>query len=74
MQTDIWACDGLVNTGTTELLYRVSIKSFPDYKQLLQENCVEYRHIVLPLLKLVSKTKILELHLKKRLVFHVVFL
>jgi hypothetical protein len=25
-------------------LYRVSIKFFPDYKDLLQENCVEYRH------------------------------
>jgi hypothetical protein len=27
-------------------LYRVSIKSFPDYKHLLQENYVEYEHIV----------------------------
>ena len=36
-------------------LDRVSIKSFPDYKHLLQENYVEYRHIFLPLLKLVSK-------------------
>ena len=36
-------------------LYRVSIKSFPDYKPLLQENYVEYEHIFLPLLKLVSK-------------------
>jgi len=26
-------------------LYRVSIKSFPDYKPLLQENYVEYKHI-----------------------------
>ena len=24
--------------------YRVSIKSFPDYKHLLQENYVEYKH------------------------------
>ena len=24
--------------------YRVSIKSFPDYKHLLQENFVEYEH------------------------------
>jgi len=23
----------------------VSIKFFPDYKHLLQENCVEYKHI-----------------------------
>ena len=36
-------------------LYRVSIKSFPDYKHLLQENYVEYKHFFLPLLKLVSK-------------------
>ena len=25
------------------ILYRVSIKSFPDYKHLLQENYVEYK-------------------------------
>jgi hypothetical protein len=25
-------------------IYRVSIKSFPDYKHLLQENYVEYKH------------------------------
>ena len=36
-------------------LYRVSIKSFPDYKHLLQENYVEYKHIFFPLFKLVSK-------------------
>ena len=42
-------------------LYRVSIKSFPDYKQLLQENYVEYKHIFLPLLKLVSN-KMVHLH------------
>ena len=36
-------------------IYRVSIKSFPDYKHLLQENHVEYKHIFLPLFKLVSK-------------------
>ena len=33
----------------------MSIKSFPDYKHLLQENYVEYKHIFLTLLKLVSK-------------------
>jgi len=27
------------------MIYRVSIKSFPDYKHLLQENYVEYKHI-----------------------------
>jgi hypothetical protein len=26
-------------------MYRVSIKSLPDYKHLLQENYVEYKHI-----------------------------
>jgi len=26
-------------------MYRVSIKSFPDYKHLLHENYVEYKHI-----------------------------
>ena len=38
-----------------EQMYRVSIKRFPDYKHLLQENYVEYKHTFLPLLKLVSK-------------------
>jgi len=38
------------------LFYRVSIKSFPDYKHSLQENYVEYKHIFfLPLVKLLSK-------------------
>ena len=37
------------------LIYRVSIKSFPYYRHLLRENYVEYKHIFLPLLKLVSK-------------------
>jgi hypothetical protein len=36
------------------LIHRVSIKSFPNHKHLLQENYVEYKHIFLPLLKLVS--------------------
>ena len=36
-------------------IYRVSIKSFPDYKHLLQENYMEYKYIFLPLLMLVSK-------------------
>ena len=27
------------------MLYRMSIKSVPDYKHLLQENYVEYKHI-----------------------------
>jgi len=35
--------------------YRVSIKCFPDYKHLLQENYLEYKYIFLKLLKLVSK-------------------
>jgi len=26
-------------------IYRVRVKSFPDYKHLLQENYVEYKHI-----------------------------
>jgi len=29
------------------VFYRVSIKSFPDYKHLLQENYVEYKHMQL---------------------------
>jgi len=37
------------------ITYRVSIKSFPHYKHLLQENYEEYKRIYLPLLKLVLK-------------------
>jgi hypothetical protein len=42
-------------TPTNALFYRVSIKSFADYKHLLQENYVEYKHVFLPILKLISK-------------------
>jgi hypothetical protein len=35
---------GLYYLQCAVLFYRVSIKSFPDYKQLLQENYVEYKH------------------------------
>jgi hypothetical protein len=61
----------------TVSVYRMSINSFPDYKHLLQENYMEYKHIFLPLLKLVSKfffVMCLLLSYKKMLVFHVVFL
>jgi len=34
-----------VNFSICAKKYRVSIKSFPDYKYLLQENYVEYKHI-----------------------------
>jgi hypothetical protein len=34
-----------VNYVDKTLVYRVSTKSFPDNKQLLQENYVEYKHI-----------------------------
>jgi len=37
----IWPC-----TIKQNIIYRVSIKSFPDYKHLLQENDVEYKHII----------------------------
>ena len=36
-------------------IYRVIIKSFPDYKHLLQENYGNTNIFFLPLLKLVSK-------------------
>jgi len=45
----------IVTGFVTQMIYRVSIKSFHDYKHLLQENYVEYKHIFLPLLKLVFK-------------------
>ena len=49
---------GIINSITrlhvVGYFYRVSINSFPDYKHLLEENYVEYRHF-LPLLKLVSE-------------------
>jgi len=40
-----------------QMKYSVNINLFPDYRHLLQENYVQYKHIfLLPLLKLVSKT------------------
>jgi hypothetical protein len=39
----------------TVVIYRMSIKCFPDYKHLLQENYVEYKYIFLPLLRLIHK-------------------
>jgi len=61
--------------------YRVNIKSFHDYRHLLQENYVEYKHF-LPLLKLVSKLlcHVMSCHVRSCFekvcifVFHVVFL
>jgi len=57
-------------------IYRVSIKSFPDYKHLLQENYVEYKHIffqnVTQLKRFVYNTH--KLCKKNMFVFHVVFL
>jgi len=35
----------IVQFPQNKIIYRVSIKSFPDYKHLLQENYVEYKHI-----------------------------
>ena len=34
----------LTNLIKTSQIYKVSINSFPDYKYLLQENYVEYKH------------------------------
>jgi len=59
-----------VLTGSKK--YRMSTNSFPDYKHLLQENYVEYKHIFLPLLKLVFK--ILCHVFIVMFVFHIVFL
>jgi len=42
------------------MIYRVSIKSFPDHRHLLQENYVEYKHIFLQLPKIFYK-KLLKL-------------
>jgi hypothetical protein len=33
--------------------YRVSIKSFPDYKNLLQENYVEYKYIFFTIVSII---------------------
>ena len=32
----------MIENKRSEIIYRVSINSFPDYKHLLQENYVEY--------------------------------
>jgi hypothetical protein len=52
--------------------HRLSIKSFPDYKHSLQENYVEYKHISLLLLKLVSKILChVGLCFKKKFLLHI---
>ena len=55
-------------------IYRVSIKSFPDYRHLLQENYVEYKLFF----NVTQLKKFLETNLnngkKNMFVFHVVFL
>ena len=61
-----WMVGFLVGYLVSQSIYRVSIKSFPYYKYLLKENYVKYKHIFLPLLKLVVK-KLLELsYIKKK--------
>jgi len=61
----------MIRRRKVQTIYRVSIKSFPDYKHLLQENYVEYKHVFLPLLKLVSKIFLELSHiLKKKICFY----
>jgi len=56
-------------------MYRVIINSFPDYIHLLRENYLEYKHIVLTLLKLVSKILFYAFTFKKNIfLFHAVLL
>jgi hypothetical protein len=43
LRTGSWFCPTTI--VQYPFIYRVSIKSFPDYKHLLQENYVEYKHI-----------------------------
>ena len=61
----------------TQPNYRVSIKSFPDYKHSLQENYVEYKHFffqnVTQLKKFFLQTN-LSNGKKSMFVFRVVFL
>jgi len=40
---ELYVCYVLIHAGE----YRVSIKSFPDYKYLLQKKYVEYKYIFL---------------------------
>jgi hypothetical protein len=55
-------------------LYRVSIKSFPDYKHLLQENYVEYKTYLFTITsKMLCHVFIVMLQ-SHMFVFHVVFL
>jgi hypothetical protein len=58
-------------------IYRVSIKSFPDYKHLLQENYVEYKHFFfqnVTQLKIFFLQHISTLQHENMFVFHVVYL
>jgi len=54
--------------------YRVSIKSFPDYRHLLQENYVEYKHFFFQ--KVTQEVFLQQIRTIKKIcfVFHVVFL
>jgi len=55
-------------------MYRVSIKSFPDYKHLLQENYVEYkRSTCWSVLLCCKKTSWVELHFGKNFLSWVTF-
>jgi hypothetical protein len=57
------------------VIYRVSIKSFPDYKHLLQENYVEYKLFFnVTQLKKFFFTTNLSNGKKNIFVFHVVFM
>jgi len=60
-----------------DVIYRVSIKSFPDYKHLLQENYVEYR-LCNCNITINTRHQILETNLingkKNIFIFHLIFL
>jgi hypothetical protein len=50
---------GYFMSWNCSLYYRVSIKTFPDYKHLLQENYVEYKHIELCTVQMCCKKNFL---------------
>jgi len=44
-----WKTSGMTSAArySKQVIYSVSIKSFPDYKYLLKENYLEYKHFFL---------------------------
>jgi len=67
----------MIENKRSEIIYRVSINSFPDYKHLLQENYLEYKNIFFSKCNSTKKKFLQHISTLQHVllvVFHVVFL